>query len=464
MKKLLRCTSIIALLIYFIPFLRYHTSRMPRPYTMTFFDIWFGRNFTVDNMSFNLGLSMNATLAIVFAVTAIACAWLLGNKNLLMRITVFSFSALSLVFFVLTRADFGRNGTLVAALNQHIRGGIIFESNFGIVMPIAVMFFNAIVCLTTEQFAHNLVKYKWWYLMLLPGLVFLAVFAYMPMAGLILMFIDFNVVDMFQSNWVGLRWFREVFFALTSGDTTGFPNALANTVIIAVQRFIITFPAPIILAILITECRGKYYKKSVQTISYLPNFISWSIMGGLFAALFSSQFSMINAVRQALDPNMRNYFMLHQDNTIRSVLIGTGLWRSVGWGSIIFIAALSNVNTELYESARLDGAGKVAQVRHITIPGISPIIVLSLIFAIPGLLGDNLDQAWNFITPLTFSSGRTLSYYIWQVGIRNQGIFGTSGNFSFATTIGFVLSILGFILLMFGNWLGKKINPDGAIW
>jgi len=433
---------------------------MRTPNTMNFFHIWFGRNFMVDGVPYNAGLNINATLAVVFALTGIACAWIFGNKKMLLRVTVFLSSALSLIFFILARADFGRHAPFVQELNEVVRGGIVFQVNQAFSVPVAVMLFSAIVCLTTDQFARNIVKYKWWYIMLLPGLIFLVIFAYIPMTGLAIMFLDFNVMDMFQSNWVGLRWFREVFDSLDGN----FGTALVNTVIISVQRFLITFPAPIILAILITECRGRYYKKFVQSVSYLPNFISWSIMGGLFMALFNAQFSMINAIRAALDPDMGTYFMLHHVSSIRSVLVGTGLWRGVGWASIIFIAALSNVNTELYESARLDGAGKIAQIRHITIPGISAIIVLSLIFAIPGLLGDNLDQAWNFINPLVYSRGRTLSYYIWQIGIRNQGAFGISGNFSFSTTVGFVLSVFGFLLLMLGNWLGKKINPDGAIW
>ena len=461
MKRLLRFSSVFALLLYFVPFLRYQVTFLREPVIMNFFDIWFGMDFSPTRVAYTTGVSLNATLAIAFALAAVASAWLLDVNKWSLRISVLAFSVGSLIFFTrITQVDFAADAPAVIALNNMVKNGIEFKTSIAFALSIAFMALNAIICLTTDNFAANIVKYKWWYLMLVPAIVFLLLFVYIPMSGLALMFVDLNINDMFKSTFVGLKWFR-MLWANIDGE---FGQVLANTVIIAVIKLIVNFPAPIILAILINECRQKVYKRVVQTVSYLPNFISWSIIGGLIITLFNSEYSVVNGVRKMMDEGAKGFYLLNEVALIRTTLVLSTMWKNVGWSSIIYIASLTTVNPELYESARLDGAGKLKQIWHITLPGISAMIVLKFIFEMPSLLQDNMDQALNLVLPLTVSKGKTLSLYVYEIGIKNRGKMGMAGNYSFAATIGFCNQILAFCLLLIGNSLGRRVNPDGAVW
>jgi len=460
MKKLFRFTSVFTFLSFFIPFLNYNTSRMPKAAYVSYFEILTGLSFTVDGAPYGSGFSLHAALVLAFSAAAVIFSFVFGNKKILLRISVLFASAASLYYFILVRGDFGADSAFVSLINGVVKGGVEFRVNVFYAVPIALLILNIVTCLTTERFSSNIVKYKWWYLMTLPSALFVIVFVYVPMAGLSMMFVDLNINEIFKSTFVGLKWFR----MLKDNLDSDFGVVLVNTVVIAAQRFAVTFPAPIILAILVNECRNKYYKKTVQSITYLPHFISWSIIGGLIITLFNSDFSFINGVRKMMDEHARGFYLLNEVTMIRGTLVLSSLWKTLGWSSIIYIAALTAVNPELYESARLDGAGKFAQIVHITIPGISAIIVLQFIFAMPSLIADNMDQALNLVYPLTVAKSKTLSLYIYEIGIKNRGSYGMSGNYSFSAAIGFCNQIISFCLLMFGNTIGKRINPEGAVW
>jgi len=458
MKKLLKGTTIFAVLTFFINFITYQTSRMQKPVSFNFIEILIGRTFMVNGVAYNSGFSVYAAIGIGCALLAAAAAWTIRNK-LALRIAVATTSIIAVVAMTLCISAFNKDAAFPTLLDTVVRGGVDFRITLPFSVIIATLVLNALACFTTERFAVNLVRYKWYYIMVLPAIVFVVVFVYIPMAGLSIVFMDYNIQDIFQSSWVGMKWFKLLWDNLDSD----FGRVLGNTLIISLQKMVVTFPAPIVLAILINECRGKWFKRSVQTLSYLPNFVSWSIIAGLFISLLSSQYSVLNGVLTMMG-NDRGLYLLNEVKSIRAVLVITSLWKGVGWGSIIYIAALTGVNPELFESAKLDGAGKLAQIWHISLPGIAPLITMQFIFTMPGLLGDNYDQIMNFVLPLTAERGKTLSVYIYEIGVRNQGSYGIGGNYSFSTAIGFCNMIISFLLLIGANSFGRWINPDGAVW
>ena len=478
MKKLLRFTTLLSFALFFVNFLTYQGSTMPKAKSISFFKLLTGMEFAINAnrrliadgqtgsaiQVFNSGFNAYALAAVICAAAGILCAWGI-KKSMALRITVFVTTVSSLVFFIMAAGRILEGSAFWGTLNDRtdnwanaVRGGVEIKQTLMFSVIIAIMALSAVVTLTTEKFTANLVRYKWHYAMLAPCLAFLIVFAYIPMVGISISFVDFNLQDIWQSTWAGGKWFAEIW----KGISGNFGEALANTLIIAVFRIAVNFPAPIILAVLINDCRSKKYKRVVQTVSYLPSFISWSIVFGLFIALFSSQYSVINGLL-AMNGNSTGLFVLNEARFIRGTLVFTQLWKGVGWASIVYIAALTGVNPELYESARLDGAGKLAQIRHISLPGISAIITIQLIFAVAGLLGDNFDQVMAFVNPLTIEKGRTLSMYTYDVGIRGQGVWGLSGSYSFTTAVGLCNSVIAMLLLLGANTFARKFNPDGAV-
>lgn len=457
MKKILRVTTPLTLLLFFINFVTYQTSRMPKASSINIVEILMGKSFSSGGVAYNSGFSVSALLALIFAAVAVAAAWLL--PRLPMRIVTGAASLGSIFSLTMVTRNFGKDAPFVAQLNEVVKGGVEFQTTLFFAVIIAMLACNLLICCSTNNFCKNMLRYKWFFLMLLPTILFFIVFAYIPMAGISIAFLDYNITDMFESTWAGLKWFRYLADNLT-GDLG---QVIANTLIIAVGKLLIGFPAPIILALMLNECRGMKFKKTIQTVSYLPHFISWSIVGGLIISLASSDFSVVNGIIK-LTGGTKGFYLLNEAQYIRWTMILSHVWKSVGWGTIIYMAALTGINPEIYESAVLDGAGKLSQIRHITLPGISSIITLQLILTTPNLISDNYDQTMNLVYPTTVTMGKTLSMYIYEIGVRGAGNLGMGGNYSYSTVIGLCNSLLAMVLLVVANQIGKRINEEGAIW
>lgn len=292
-------------------------------------------------------------------------------------------------------------------------------------------------------------RYKWYYILLLPIFTWYIIFNYGPMFGIAIAFIDYNpFAGILQSKWVGLHWFEYLF------SNRMFFTALKNSLIINAYSLMFAFPAPIILALLLNECRGLLFKRTIQTISYLPHFISWAIIGGLITSILSPSGGFINQI--LLNAGKDSIYFMAEPRFTRTIIIVSGMWKGIGWGTILYLAALTNVNPELYEAATLDGAGKLKQAWYITLPSISYIIVMQLIFSVTGFIDVGFEQTFNLVTPTTYETGLVTSLYVYNMGIK-------SAQFSYATAVGLFQSLVGVVLLLGANYIARKVAPDGAL-
>jgi len=303
---------------------------------------------------------------------------------------------------------------------------------------------------TDSQKIRSVLKYKYYYLLLLPAIAYYITFSYVPMGGIVVAFQDYNVFKgVSGSEWVGFKWFIQIF---SSGD---FLTVLRNTVLISVYTLVLTFPAPIIFALMLNECKGLMFKKIIQTVSYLPHFISWSVVAGLIVTMLSPSSGIINQIIEQL--GQEPVYFMAEPQYIRGIMVLSSLWKGLGWSSIIYLAALTGIPTEQYESAVLDGANKLQQTFYITLPGISNIIIMTLIFSVSGLFNVGFEQAYNLVIPATFETGQVISTYVYRLGVRNM-------QYSFTTAVGLAQSVVGMFLLIGANQAAKKFNPDSAIW
>ncbi|MFC4779179.1 ABC transporter permease [Paenibacillus sp. GCM10023252] len=289
-------------------------------------------------------------------------------------------------------------------------------------------------------------KNKALYLMLLPAILYFIVFKYVPMAGSVIAFKDYNIFDGFaKSPWVGLQWFEMMF------TNPVYIRLFKNTLIISLYQILFSFPAPIILACLLNEVRQVAFKRSIQTILYLPHFLSWTLVYGLAYMLLSEQSGLVNHVLANLDMPIVNF--LQSNETFRSVVIGSGIWKEMGWSTIIFLAALAGINPSLYEAAKIDGAGRWKQFQYVTFPGLLPALVILLLLKIGNVLDVGFEQVYIFLSPITYQVGEILDTYSYRLGIQN-------GQFSITTAIGLSKSVIGLILLVAANKLSKSITGE----
>ncbi|NOU65762.1 ABC transporter permease subunit [Paenibacillus sp. LMG 31461] len=295
-------------------------------------------------------------------------------------------------------------------------------------------------------------KNKLYYALILPGLLYFLIFQYVPLYGIIIAFKDVAPFDglrgIFTSEWVGLKHFR----AFTGSYY--FWEILGNTLLISFYRLLFGFPAPILLALLMNEVRIAAFKKIVQTISYLPHFISMVVMAGLITTVFALDGGIINVLLQKLGINP--VYFLGDNNYFRSVLVTSGIWKDVGWGTIVYLAAIAGINSELYEAAVVDGAGKIKQIWHITIPGIMFIVVIMFIFAVGGLLNAGFEQIFLLYSPPVYKVADIIDTYVYRKGMVEM-------QYSFATAVALFKSFIAMILLLGTNYLAKKLDQEG-IW
>lgn len=294
---------------------------------------------------------------------------------------------------------------------------------------------------------------RYWpaYLLLIPVVAWYVVFCYLPMGGLVIAFKRFSAIrGIGASPWVGWENFERLF------ASAAFLQSVRNTIIISALNLLIGFPLPIIFAVLLNEITCAPFKKLVQTVSYLPHFISWSVAGGMVYMLLSPSTGAISAIVEALGGTPQNYIGI--SSYFRPIVVGSGIWKSMGWSAIIYMAAISSVDEQLYEAARIDGAGRFARIWHVTLPGIRAIIAVQLILTVGNILNVSFDQIFVLITDLTLDVGETIDYYIYRVGL------GSSNNFSLATASGMLKSVIGLVLVVGTNKVCRMLTDGEGIW
>lgn len=292
------------------------------------------------------------------------------------------------------------------------------------------------------------------YLLLIPGLIFILIFNYLPLYGITLAFKDFNMfaasnpfLSIVKSPWAGMDHFNHIF------GMSDFHRVLGNTLIISVYKLVFLFPLPIILAIMLNELRIVTFKKVLQTVLYLPHFLSWAVVSGIFVTLLGST-GIVNNMLEALIGHPINFLM--DTGIFRSVLVVTDGWKEIGWSSIIYLAAITGIDQEQYEAATVDGANKLHKIIYVTIPGIAPTIVLLLILKIGHILDAGFEQIFIMYNPTVYEVADIIGTYIYRIGLGQM-------NFSLGTAIGLFNSVVAFILIVSFNGLTRKFMGR-SIW
>lgn len=288
-------------------------------------------------------------------------------------------------------------------------------------------------------------RYKFMYLMLLPGLLFIIIFHYVPMVGLAIAFQDFSPIKgVFGSKFVGFENFIYLFNSLQ------FRNAVVNTFIISFYKILFGFPAAIILALMINEVRAKYFQKTIQTIVYLPHFLSWIVMYGLIFNLLRES-GPVDQLVQLLGGKTIHF--LSDANYFRGVVIASDLWKESGWNAIIYLAALAGVPQELYEAAQMDGASRFKCLWKISLPCIMPTITIMFLLRIGSILNAGFDQIFALYNSAVFSVGDIIDTYVFRIGIQEA-------KFDVATAAGLFKSVFAFVLVFLTNKLMSRMDQE----
>jgi putative aldouronate transport system permease protein len=294
------------------------------------------------------------------------------------------------------------------------------------------------------------------YLMLFLPIAFFIIFRYVPMTNIVIAFKDYNIFQgVWNSAWAKeagetsiFKWFIRAF------SSQDFYNALRNTLVLNILDLIIGFPAPVILAILLNELPWKGYKKLTQTVVYLPHFLSWIIISGIAVQLFAPSGGVLNMMLARIGLGPVNLLM--EPGNWVGTYIGLGVWKEMGWGTIIYLAAITGINPELYEAAEVDGAGRWRKIWHVTLPSIRPTIIVLLIMNLGRILGSEFDRPYTLANPTVMQVADVISTYVYRVGIR-------SGQFSLTTAVGLFQSVICVVFLVGANSMAKKFGERG-IW
>ncbi len=281
----------------------------------------------------------------------------------------------------------------------------------------------------------------YYYFMVLPGIFLLLLFNYVPMGGLVMAFQDFKVSKgIFGSEFVGLKYFKNFF------NSIGFTRIIRNTILLSVSKMTICNVLAICFAIMINEVRIKWLKKTVQTVSYLPHFMSWVILAGMMTNLFSMA-GPINELLTKFGLDKINFFS--DDSAFRPLLIWSDVWKGFGYSSIIYLAAITGVDPGLHEAAAIDGAGWWQRVWHVTLPAMLPIIILNICLNVSGILNAGFEQVYNLYSPVTYESGDIIDTYVYRAGLLDK-------QYSLSTAIGLFKSVIGMTLMLLMNECSKK--------
>lgn len=298
---------------------------------------------------------------------------------------------------------------------------------------------------------YGYIKHWQLVLMFLPVIFAMVVFHYIPMYGIVIAFKDFKLSKgIMGSEWVGLLQFRKLL------KIPSFLEVFRNTVWISALKIVFGFPAPILLALLINEIRNAPFKKVIQTISYLPHFLSWVVLGGIFKQFLSPSTGFVNQIIMMLGG--APVYFLADPNVFVGTLIVTDIWKGIGWGTIIYLACIAGISTELYEAARVDGANRLQRVLHITLPSLVPVISIQFILNAGNLVNAGFDQIFNLYNENVYRVADVIDTYVYRRGLIDQ-------QYSFSAAVGLFKNIISFALVLFTNVVVKKLNGgEGGIW
>jgi putative aldouronate transport system permease protein len=302
----------------------------------------------------------------------------------------------------------------------------------------------AALSLRLLNYVKRLMRFKALYLMMLPGVVYYIVYRYVPMYGVIIAFKDFNILEgIVNSPWAD-PWYKHFkqFY-----ESPYFAQLLGNTFLISIYKLVFGIFPPILLALLLNECRVFWFKSLIQTLSYMPHFLSWIIIYGISLVLFSESSGIIN------------YWLVNNGGSaipfmtstewFRSLLVGSEIWQNLGWGAIIYLAAMTSIDPTLYEAARVDGASRIRMIWHITLPGIRHVIIMLLILKLGHVMDAGFEQIYIFYNIHVYPVADILDTWVFRTGLEQL-------NFSLASAVGLFKSAIGLVLVLGSNWLAKK--------
>jgi putative aldouronate transport system permease protein len=303
--------------------------------------------------------------------------------------------------------------------------------------------------LPPAEIKKRLYRDRWLYLFLLIPLAYYIIFKYVPMYGATIAFKDYRIgLGFFGSKWVGLKNFERLFRAPV------FYTIFRNTLLLNLYSLVFGFPVPIIIALLLNETNGILFKRAIQSILYLPHFISWVVLGGIFVQILSPSTGVVNLMLKALGITPV-YFMV--SNFWWPVMfVISGIWQGAGWGSIIYLAAISGIDPQLYEAARIDGAGKLAQIWHITLPGIKSTIAIMLILRLGGMMDVGFEHIYNLMNSAVYGVSDVISTYVYRTGILDN-------QYSYTTAIGLFQSVISLVLVVAANGITRKLG-ENSLW
>lgn len=290
-------------------------------------------------------------------------------------------------------------------------------------------------------------KDRWVYILMLPGLIYFVLFKYLPMGGVIIAFQNYHpFTGFFGSEWVGFAHFKRLF------SEPEFYQILRNTLMLSLYNIVFGFPAPIILALMLNEIRLQWFKRSIQTAIYVPHFMSWVVVVSMFFVIFESRGGLFQNLLVSL--GFENFSIMMNRELFRPMYIMQVIWRESGWGTVIYLAALAGINPELYEAARVDGANRMRQMWHVTLPGIRTTIVILLLLRLSDILELSFEHVFLILNAITREVGDVFDTYVYRVGLIN-------GQLSYSTAVGLFKGVVGLVLVVIANWLSKKLGEEG---
>lgn len=298
-----------------------------------------------------------------------------------------------------------------------------------------------------KRLAHNIYAARYLYLMLLPGILYFAIFQYGPMTGLQLAFKKYNArLGIWGSQWVGFQHFRRIFITPAS------IKALTNTIEISLSRLLIQVPFPILLAVMLNEMRGTKLKRVYQTVYTFPHFLSWIVVAAILKVFLNND-GAINMAIASFGGQKVNF--LAQESLFRPLLYFTAIWKEAGWDAIIYIAAIAGINQELYEAATIDGAGRLQRIWHVTLPGIRSTIAIMFIMAVGNIMNGGFNQIFNLSNGAVKNVSEIIDTYVYNI------TFQAVPDYGFSTAVGLFKAVINFIMLLTANSVVRKLTGEG---
>ena len=298
----------------------------------------------------------------------------------------------------------------------------------------------------SESAKQRIWKSRYYYLMLLPAVVYVIIFCYVPMGGLQIAFKNYKVsLGMWDSKWIGFRNFTDFFTSYS------FSQLMENTFVLSFYQILIGFPIPIIVALILNELKGTF-KKTTQTILYAPHFISTVVLVGVMTTMFSPSQGVVNTLLEAL--GMERIYFMGEPQYFRHLYVWSGVWQSMGWSAIVYLAALAGVDPALHEAADIDGATRMQKILHINLPSIVPTIIIMLILRMGQIASIGYEKVYLMMNDLNVSKAEVISTYVYKRGIINN-------NYSFSTAIGLFNNVINVTMLLIANKISKKVSGSG---